>query len=344
MAIRTRKRPAAKAILAAFEVDPILAAEMIYRTTEEVWVPIAGPIREFIARWHAPGKVDRAVRFMLTSGRPEFFDLVWPLITQDNEQISLAALRNCRRFRPLILGKDAEQKLKGLPPKTRVLLLSEIASRSGMDGLDLATAITRDDPDPEVQASVVDALAFRRADRHVAEVLRKAGDKTFDLIARRGLVDDVNDEHVRRGLGAARQRQIAEGLSDYDRLRAIAYAGDAQDRSAELRDIISTTKIERQGQEIQLVYQARKRYPRAVADGLLARVRAGRTLFYGADDILASAGSVLEDDALVELAMAETSRHDDRAEAAASVLGPQAVGRMIDASLELQRRLGRGEN
>ena len=266
---------------------------MIFRSTEEVWTPISAKIQGLVKCWHAPGNVDRGVRFMLTSGRPEFLDLVWPLITHENEQISITALRNCRRFRPSILGTDAEKKIRALPPKARTVVLDEIASRSGMDGLDIAAAVARDDPDPEVQASVVDALAFRRADRHVAEVLRKAGDKAFDLIARKGLVDHVTDEHVRKGLGAARQRQIAEGLSDYDRLRAIAYADDGQGRSAELRDIVSTMKIERQRDaEVHLVYEARKRYPRAVAHGLLARVRAGRTLFYGADDILASTGFV----------------------------------------------------
>jgi hypothetical protein len=329
------------AILAAFAVDPILAAEMIFHSTGTVWAPIAGKVRGLIARWHTPGMVDRAVRFMLVSGRPEFFDLVWPLIAHENEQISLAALRNCRRFRPSILGKNAEQKIKGLAPKTRIVLLSEIASHSGMDGLDLAAAVARDDPYPEVQGSVVDALAFRRADRHIAEVLRKASDKTYDLVVRKGLVDGVPDECVRKRLGAARQRQIAGGLSDYDRLRAIVYADDGEDRSAELRDIVSSMKMEWQGQEVPIIYKARKRYPRAVADGLLARVRAGRTMFYGADDILASAGFVLEDDGLFEVARAETGHHDDRAEAAASVLGPEAVGRMIDTLLGL---LGRGGN
>jgi hypothetical protein len=338
---RQQMAACSNAILTAFAVDPILAAEMIFRSTDEVWAPIASQIRELITRWHAPGMVDRAVRFMLVSGRPEFFGLVWPLITHENEQISLTALRNCRRFRPSILGKSAEQKIKGLPTKIRIVLLSEIASHSAMDGLDLAAAIARDDPDPGVQASVVDALAFRRADRHIAEVLRKASDKTYDLVVRKGLVD-VADEHVRKGLGAARQRQITGGLSDYDRLRAIAYTDDGQDRSAELRDIVSSMKIEQQRQEVQLIYEARNRYPRAVADGLLARVLAGRTLFYGADDILASAGFVLEDEALLEVALAETGPHDDRAEAAASVLGPQAVARMIDTLLGLRTRLGRG--
>lgn len=328
-----------KAIVAAFEVDPILAAEMIFRSTEEVWMQIAANIQGLVARWHAPGKVDRAFRFMLTSGRPEFFDMVWPLITDKNEQISLKALRNCSRFRPSILGKDAERKIKALSQRARTVLLGEMAFHSGMDGLDLASAIAKDDPDPEVQASVVDALAFRRADRHVALVLQQASDKTFDLIASKGLIDDVGDEKVKKGVATARKRQVVEA-SPYDRLRVILYAQDGGDRSAELTDIISTMEIElRQDAGVQLIYEARNRYPSAVSDGLLARVLTGRTLFYGADDILASAGFSIEDDALLQLVLAETPSHDVRAEAAASVLGPQSAGYLIDALSDVETRL-----
>ncbi|WP_200873802.1 NACHT domain-containing protein [Bordetella bronchiseptica] len=328
-----------KAILAAFEVDPILAAEMIFRSTTEVWSQIAA-IQGLVARWHAPGKVDRAVRFMLTSGRSEFLNAVWPLITDENEQISLKALRNCRRFRPSILGKDAEKTIKVLSPHVRTVLLSEMASHSGMDGLDLASAIAKNDPDPKVQASVVDALLFRRADRHVAEVLQNASDKTFDLIVRKDPIDEVDDEQVKEGVLAARKRQAADGTSDDDRLRAIVYAQGSEDRSAELTDIISTMKIEqRQDAKVQLIYEARNRYLSAVAEGLLARIRASRTLFYGADDILASAGYALEEGPLLELALSDPGRHDDRAGAAASVLGPIAVGRMVDAFLDTGARV-----
>jgi hypothetical protein len=328
------------AILAAFEVDPLLAAEMIFHSTEQVWDPIAATIQDLVARWHVRGEIDRALRFMLVSGRPEFFEFVWPFITNDSEQISLEALRNCRRFRPSVLGKDAERKIRALPPKARVVLLDEIAMHSAMDGLDLVTDIASDDPDPGIQASVVEALAFRQADRHVARVLKNAGEKTYDLIVRRGLVDNVIDEHVKKGLAAARQRQILEGISPSDRLRSIIYAAGGPDRSAELADIISTMEIGRQRDaEVQLVYEARKRYPRAVAEALLTRLRDSRELFYGADDILAAAGFALEDDALLKVALAETDRNDHRAEAVASVLGPQAVGRMIDALLDLQAQL-----
>lgn len=328
------------AIIAAFEVDPILAADMIYRATDEVWASIAGTIQERIGHWHTPGKCDRAFRFMMNSGRPEFLDSIWPLITHENDQVSLGALRNCRRFRPSLLGPDAAKRIKALPPQARTVLLHEMAFHSGMDGLDLATAVAKGDSDPEVQASVVDALSFRRADRHIAELLQGAKDATFDLVVRKGLVDEVNDEAVQQGIIAARKRYQESGMSTYDRLHSIIFTNDTQDRSAELATIISDMEIkDRQDPAVRLIYETWNRYPRAVAEGLLMRVRAGRNLFYGADDILAAAGFGLEDDYLVRLALADTERLDDQAEAAASVLGPQSVGRMIDALFNAATRL-----
>lgn len=325
-----------KAILAAFEVDPILAAEMIYRSSDDLWMQVAVSIQEHIAHWHALGKVDRAFRFMLTSGRPEFFDHVWPLITDENEQISLKALRNCKRFRSPILGEDAVQKIKALPQKPRLVLLYEIASRSGMDGLDLATSIAKDDPEPEVKSSVIDALAFRRADRHIADILHDADEKTFDLVSRRSLIDEIDDEDVRQGIEAARKRLVSEETSIEGRLRRIVYGEANGDYSSELTSIIATMEIDkRQDARVRLIYEARDRYPRAVADGLLVRLREDRVLFHGAADILASVGHIIEDEVLLNLALANPASNDTQADAAASVLGPVAVGKMLDRLLAL---------
>lgn len=328
------------AILAAFEVDPILAAEMIFRSTDAVWAQIGPTIQGLIGQWHTSGRVDRALGFMISSGRPEFLDQVWPLITHENDQVNLSALRAGRHFRPSLLGIDVARRIAALSPDIRKNVLHEIVSNSGMDGLDLAAAIAKDDPDPEMKATVVDALAFRRADRHVAEVLRYADEKTFELVARRGLVDEMTDEHVKKGIEAARERQRKQGVSAYDRVRTIIHAQGDEDLSGELTAIIAEMEIDKKRDaEVRLLYEARNRYSRAIADGLLRRVRAGRTLFYGADDLLASAGFTLEDDALLEIALSEIGRHHDRAEAAASVLGPQAVGRMIEAVLEAKKHL-----
>src|SRR3546814_18896129 len=86
---------------------------MIFRATDEVWAPIGTEMRSLAEQWHAPGKVDRAVRFMIASGRPEFADLLWPLISHANTQVHLPALRAAKRFRPSVLGKDRKSVVEG---------------------------------------------------------------------------------------------------------------------------------------------------------------------------------------------------------------------------------------
>jgi hypothetical protein len=329
----------AQAIAAAFEVDPMLAAEMIFRGTDEIWAGVAPIIVPTVTRWHKRDSVDRALRFMLTSARAEFFDTIWPFISNDNEQVSLHALRYCRQFRVSIFGKDAVAKIEALPQQPRTVLLHEIASHSGVDGLDLATAIARDDSNPEVQASVIEALAFRRADRHIAMVLEAASDATIDLIAHRELVDEVVSESVRVRLQSARDKRASGELPPQERLHRIVHARTSVDQSAEVVEIIGSMDIQKsQDSLMQLIYLARNRYPRAVENGLLARVRAGRPQFYGADDILAQAGFVLEETAVTDIALGDSGIRDDRVEAAASVLGPNAVGCLIDALFEVAKR------
>lgn len=321
------------AILAAFEVDPILAAEMIFRTTDAVWAQISETIQRLVRCWHSRGKLDRAMRFMVTSGRPEFRDLVWPLITNENDQISLAALRAARRFRPSVLGPDAVTDILALPLKVRETVVSEIAYRSGMDGLDLAALIAKSDPDPELKAAAVGGMSFRRADRHVADVLSTANDDTFDIVYRKSHLEEIDDKTVQDRLEAARARAEKE-VSDYERLRAIVYARDGNDHGAELTELVANIEIERkQDTQVGLIYEARKQYEQAVSLGLLKRLREGRELFYGADNILAASGIVVEDDALLEVVLSPQERMDSRAEAAASVLGPASVGKLIDAKL-----------
>lgn len=327
------------AIMAAFEVDPMLAAEMIYRSTDTIWARVGSAIKGLLERWHTPGKVDRALRFMIGSGRPEFFDQVWPLITHEDDQVHLSALRTGPRFRPSLLGSDAAMRIAALPADIRKHVLYEIASTSGMDGLDLAAAVAKEDPDPVVKAEVIGALAFRHAKQHMADVLHGADEKTFDLVLRQDIVDEATDENIKNGMEAARARQRKEGGSAYDRLRTIVHTQNDKDLSREVTEIIAEMEIDAsRDPAVELIYTLRNRYSRAIADGLLQRLRAGRTLFYGADDLLASAGFSLEDFALIEIVLAETPRHDDNAHAAASVLGPQAVGRIIGTLLEVEKR------
>ncbi|HEL5054260.1 TPA: hypothetical protein UOA92_002055 [Stenotrophomonas maltophilia] len=323
------------AIRAAFDVDPVFAGEMIFRATEEVWAPIGTEIRDLAEQWHAPGKVDRAVRFMIASGRLEFADLLWPLISHANTQVHLPALRAAKRFRPSVLGNDALARIAELPPEIRKNVLYEIALHGGIDGLDLATAIAKTDNDPDVKATVVDALSFRRADRHVTDLLDDAGDATYDILAEKGHLDDIAVDAVQQELRRAGERRNVAGVSHFQRLRMLIQTPVRDDHDTDITEIVAEIEIDQKRDgEMHLLHEARKRFPKAFANGLLRRVRERRELFYGADDILAAAGFALEDDALLGIALEEASRHDGRAEAAASVLGPNAVGQLIDAYLD----------
>ncbi|MEO9779150.1 hypothetical protein [Sedimentitalea sp.] len=328
-----QQRACSVAIIAALEVDLVLAAEMIFCATDVVWAQVSEPIQKLVLRWHAPGKLDRAVRFMITSGRPEFRDLVWPLITSENNQKSLPALRAARRFRASVLGPDAAKDILALPNKVRETVVSEIAYSSGIDGLDLVALIAKSCPDPELKAAAVDGMSFRRADRHVADVLSTANDDTFDLVYRNGHLEEIDDKVIQQQLAMARSR-AEKGVSVYERLRAIVYGRDGKDHSAELTELIATIEIQRkQDAEVGLIYEACKQFRQAVALGLLKRLREERELFFGADNILASSCIVVEDEALLEMVLSPQERMDSRAEAAASVLGPVSVGKLIDTKV-----------
>ena len=323
------------AILAALDVDPVLAAEMIFRATDAVWAKVSEPIQDFIRRWRSPANLDRAVRFMITSGRPEFRDLVWPLITNEDDQKSLPALRAARRFRSSVLGPNAMKDILSLPLTVRKTVVSEIAHNSGMDGLNLAALVAKNDPAPELKAAAVGGMSFRRADKHVVDVLRTADDDTFDIIYREGQLEEIDDRAVQEHLAAARARSEKE-VSDYARLRAITYARDGKDHSADLTALVATIEIGReQDGKVRLIYEASRRSEQAVALGLLTRLREGRELFHGADNILAASGTVDDDDAVLEIALSPQEPINNRAQAAASVLGPVGVGKLIDVTLEI---------
>ncbi|MFC4217221.1 NACHT domain-containing protein [Pseudophaeobacter arcticus] len=331
------------AILAALGVDPMLAAEMIFRANDAVWNAVAGEVQSRLQRWHTPGKLDRAFRFMISTGRPEFIDLLWPQLTHESDQIHLSALRAVDKFRPSVLGNDAAERLAGLPASVRRHVLSEIASNSGMDGLDLVTAVAKADADLKVKVSVADALSFRRADRHLSDLLCDADDSVYDSLVRKSYIEGIGDAAIQARLTMARERQKAAGLSPGERLNNLIWTEPSEDISSEIIAFLTSLDIDgREDNHRGLIWELNERYPEAVAEAVLNRLRAGHELFYGADDILAASHLVLEEDDLLKIALSETNSYDDKANAAASVLGPKAVGAMIDAYLDVRSKLRDG--
>lgn len=333
-----RQQACAEAIIAAFDVDPMLAAEMISRSTDQVWARIDERIQALVRAWYGEAGQGRPLRFMVMTGRPEFHDIVWPLISDENHQVSLPALRAGKRFHVAQLGPDAASKIAALSSSAREVLLHELVMHGGIDGIELAAAIARKDPEPQVVAMVANALEFRQSERQLVELLQGASDGALELVAERGLISSPADQHVQERFRAATERvNAAHGERHY--LRSIACREAALDDPNRLISAIGEGHFDwKNDGDRHLLASLDQAHPQQVAAGLLQRLRLGLALPYGAGDMLAGAGMILDDDELLGAAMA-SGAHDPRGAAAASVLGPTSAAKLLQSYVALGAKL-----
>ena len=325
----------AAAIATALTIDPILAAEMIYRAAEDVWVRVQDNTLAFICRWHVPGVVDRAVRFMITSGRPEFAPQIWPLVENADSQVHLSAMRAARRFRPSTLGSDAAGRLASLPQETRQNVLAELAMQGGPEGIELAAAVAKGDPRAEVQFAVVEALLFRRAENR---------SRTAGRGCSAGLADARGEGICGRNHRSGRARTLRKGSERAVRTRSgsrwralVGFwlrrtparqtgtdrGGDRGCRLSGARPECFVGRCKERGSAI----------PNKSAQGLLRRLEAGRDLPYRASEMLAAVAPV--DDGPIAATATNPDAAAPLAHVAASVIGPRTAGSLINSLLAL---------
>jgi hypothetical protein len=108
-----------------------------------------------------------------------------------------------------------------------------------MDGLDLATAIAKEDADPDVKATVVDALTFRRADRHVAATSkqvdredhwswRRERDAWRAVYAYGETGRWTKPKHTPEGSQPSEEDRMAEGVAPSETLRSLSEVSEAK--------------------------------------------------------------------------------------------------------------------
>lgn len=312
----------------ALPIDPMLAAEMIYRASPAVWEIVKVDIIAFVDRWHRPGMVDRAARFMIMTGRPEFETRVWPLASNANSQIQLETLHTAPRFRPSVLGPDLRSKVEALPETAREHLLGSIASESGVDGMDLATELATADPSAKVQAEVVESLQFRRADRHAARLLAAAHDETWALVAKRGYADQIRDPVAVARLRSERDRALSLATEPVERLRLLlVQAPDHPGRDAGITAAIADTRFPVKDQQDGLSFYAQQRAPTAVLEGLRQRLEAGLELPFHAYDLLDQLA--VTDEGRIAAAILDVSRDNRDVNAVAVMAGPMTVDALV---------------
>jgi hypothetical protein len=320
----------ASAILETLGIDPMLAAQMIHRSSDSVWNQIKDSVIAFASRWHVDGEVDRAAAFMITTGRGEFAPRIWPLVANEDDQVSYRALRCAGRFRPSVLGANARDQIASLADEIRKVVLHEIAFYSGMDGIELASEIARNDSSAVVQIAVIEALLFRRADRFAAAVLRHASDEVWRAIANKGYyVARVSEPDVAERLQKERAASINQEADPLRKLAMLLEEGANEvDVGSQISSLIEGPEFPGRD-EYGGVSRAYQLYPHEVTSALVRRVEAAREIPYWALDALRTASIAIDDGPIADLVLRpDTPRATGNA--AAIVAGPGIVRRALD--------------
>jgi hypothetical protein len=333
----------AYAVGLAVPIDPMLAAEMIYRASPEVWELVKADVVAFVARWHKPRTVDRAVRFMIMTGRPEFAQQIWPLASSPDKQILIPTLRMAPRFRPGVLGQDLEAKVAKLPEEVREHLLGLIAAESGVDGMDLAVQLAKADPNPKVQAEVVQSLQFRRADRHVTDLLAAAHEQTWELIAAQGYAQEIQDPTTASKLRALRQKALEQATEPSQRLRLLLeQPGGYPGRDEAIAATIADARFPIRDRQTGTLYFAKQRAPEAVLRGLRKRLEAGFEMPFRAGELLENLD--VTDGGPIANAILDVSRENRDIDTAAILAGPKTVDALVDKFLVCAQALQAARN
>ena len=329
----------AHAVRLALAIDPMLAAEMIYRASAATWGIIEIDILAFVDRWHRPGTVDRAVRFMIMTGRPEFKSRIWPLVASPNSQIHLPTLRIAPRFRPSVLGPEVRSRVAALPDATRQNVIALIASESGVDGMDLAAELAKTDPSPQVQTVVIQHFQFRRAARHVANILADAHDETWALLAKRGYADDVHEPAAATRLQRESDRALALATDPLERLRLLLnqppnHPGREEGIIAAIADPSFPVRDQHGGASF---YLAQEGASVPVLRGVRRRLEAGLQLPFHAGDLLRQMEVI--DTGPIPTRILDVSQDDRDIDRVAVVAGPKTVNALVDKYLTCAQAL-----
>lgn len=268
------------------DIDPLLAAEIIHRSEENVWRQAAPTVIGFVERWHEPGTVDRALAFMIASGRPEFAEAVWTLIAHPDQQVRLRATRCFSPFRVSVLGLDWKVKVAAKDEEVRRDVLSEIGYLGGAEGLKIATDVASDDPSDTVRMAILDAARFRDSHSQVGRLLDRAPPSFWPIFASRAEAADLADAGSRDRVIQTLHEMVATEPRPIGRLRLLLKLHELGDGTV-FEAIFGEIEQLEQGEDADrwapyhLLAEAARLDPERTSAALVRRLTAGDALGSG---------------------------------------------------------------
>ena len=329
-----KDRHGAKAVAASivhtFGIDPVFAAEMIFRASADVWDIVRDDALAFARAWMRQAPRGRATDFMVATGKAEFSEDLWPFVANpDDERSCFEVLRAGPRFRPTVLGADPAGRVRGLREEHRARIISEIALNGGMDGLELAAGLARADESVKVKTEAAEALAFRRASGLLAELLADAPQAVWDHLASKWSPDEFDDPAVAERIRAEGAHAAECNRQPDMQLHRALQTPVSSDGEALVERLIGEIDFSRRdGSGRSAIHEVFEKYPTAVARGLLLHLTDGSPIPYGSEELLRASEIVLEEGPIVERLLAEPA--NESAAKGIAVAGPRTVGILMD--------------
>lgn len=327
----------AKTIIRCLSIDPMLAAEIIFRAPA-AWGRVDHEVTGFLRRWHQPGKVDRAIGFIVNTGRPEFAELLWPLLADSEHRRHLDVLRSGRRFPPSLLP-DMETRLATLEESTRAEILGEMVDHGGMEGALTATSLAQTDPSVHVKKEVLESLYWRGADQQAARVLQDAPPELWQDLASGHPLTGIHNTAVATRMAVERRAAFERMQNPGHRLYFVLNGGvDGIDTEQEVFRLLADPALEvRASAADHALHQAYERYPSVVASALVRRIEHGLEIPFRAH-LLVQEQHIVTDEEPISGMVNDAALDEKIRTNAASIAGPVSIGRLIDARLELDAR------
>ncbi|MBS0251582.1 MAG: hypothetical protein JSR78_11035, partial [Proteobacteria bacterium] len=261
---------------------------------------VKNDVLAFVGRWHIQGRVDRALRFMVTTGQAEFATEIWLLITAQDNQTQLRALRVARRFRPGVLGPDATARLAALPTEQREVVASELIHHGDANAIEMVATYALTESDPEVLSEIIQALTFRQSGRWVQKLLEKAPEQVWTDLAKRGYGRELAGTAAGPRL-QAELIKLTQQITNPNELLSNLLNGEVGSAfETEISKAIANPEFKADDRNAAyLLQELHKKAPQAVTSALVTRLRAGLAIPYGSESLLDNA-PLSDDDNLTQ--------------------------------------------
>jgi hypothetical protein len=326
---------AADLIELLLKIDPLFAATLINRSAPAVWNRVSASVSAFVRAWHQPSVPDRAVAFMVASGRAEFASIVWPLVSSADQHVRRESLRLVRRFNPAVIAEPLFRNYSELADDVREELAAGLAFDGDRAGIDAALRLALTEKNTAIRYRVFEGLSFRGATGHADELLRQSGDALADEVARRGYVDGIGDEAILADIMERKRRLVTVDTKPENRLgRALHDLPDAEIPIV-IEETLADAAFSFRDHGASVLHEVAGRFPELVGAALKRRVERKQTLPSSTSQYMAMMEPT--DEALIS-DLVLRGEPDEHARAAANLAGHATAKALVERYLAAEAR------